>query len=53
MLYNTLLVAERDANISAIYQQVYGETSYEFIDQIIRTIDFTEDDRFIDLGSGW
>ena len=33
--------------------QVYGETSYEFIDQIIRTVNFTEEDRFIDLGSGW
>ena len=33
-------------------EQVYGETSYEFIDQIIGTVNFTEEDRFIDLGSG-
>jgi len=38
--------------VSTLYEQVYGETSYEFIDQIIRTVDFTEEDRFIDLGSG-
>ena len=35
-----------------LHRQVYGETSYEFIDQIIRTVNFTEEDRFIDLGSG-
>ncbi|ESO02151.1 hypothetical protein HELRODRAFT_65325, partial [Helobdella robusta] len=32
--------------------EVYGETSYELVDQMIKTIRFTEDDRFIDLGSG-
>jgi len=32
--------------------QVYGETSYELIDQMIQTIEFTADDKFIDLGSG-
>ena len=32
--------------------QVYGETSYELVDQIIRTVEFTTEDKFIDLGSG-
>jgi len=32
--------------------QVYGETSFELVDQIIRTIEFTAEDKFIDLGSG-
>ena len=32
--------------------QVYGETSFELVDQMIKSIDFTEDDLFIDLGSG-
>ena len=32
--------------------QVYGETSYELVDQMIKSVNFTEDDYFIDLGSG-
>ncbi|KAJ8673459.1 hypothetical protein QAD02_004721 [Eretmocerus hayati] len=32
--------------------EVYGETSYELICQMIDQIDVTEDDVFIDLGSG-
>ena len=32
--------------------QVYGETSYELICQVIDKIHITEDDSFIDLGSG-
>ena len=32
--------------------KVYGETSYELVDQMIKSIDFKEDDCFIDLGSG-
>jgi len=31
---------------------VYGETSFELVDQMIQTIEFTADDKFIDLGSG-
>lgn len=31
---------------------VYGETSFELIDQMINTINFSEYDQFIDLGSG-
>lgn len=32
--------------------EVYGETSFELVQQMIETIDFKEDDLFIDLGSG-
>lgn len=32
--------------------EVYGETSYELVCQMIDQIDVTEDDVFIDLGSG-
>ncbi|KAL5016381.1 hypothetical protein ScPMuIL_005970 [Solemya velum] len=32
--------------------EVYGETSFELVDQMIKHIGFTEDDYFIDLGSG-
>ena len=32
--------------------QVYGETSFELVQQMIQSIDFTKDDIFIDLGSG-
>ncbi|RWS08473.1 uncharacterized protein B4U79_08599, partial [Dinothrombium tinctorium] len=32
--------------------EVYGETSFEFVAQMIEQIEITEDDVFIDLGSG-
>ena len=32
--------------------QVYGETSFELVSQMVKSIDFCEDDVFIDLGSG-
>lgn len=32
--------------------QVYGETSFDLVEQIISTIKIGEDDYFIDLGSG-
>ncbi len=32
--------------------QVYGETSFELIAQILETVDIGSDDFFIDLGSG-
>lgn len=32
--------------------EVYGETSYELVCQMIDQIDVTEDDVFVDLGSG-
>nr|XP_015904876.1 uncharacterized protein LOC107437400 isoform X2 [Parasteatoda tepidariorum] len=32
--------------------EVYGETSFDFIIQMIEELDITEDDIFIDLGSG-
>jgi hypothetical protein len=34
------------------YLQVYGETSYELVKQMIDTVKISEDDVFIDLGSG-
>lgn len=39
-------------NLAVWFTQVYGETSFELVEQMIKTIDFTEDDLFIDLGSG-
>jgi Histone methylation protein DOT1 len=32
--------------------QVYGETSFELVDQMIQAIDVRAEDRFVDLGSG-
>jgi H3 lysine-79-specific histone-lysine N-methyltransferase len=32
--------------------EVYGETSFELVHQMIKSIDFSENDSFIDLGSG-
>ena len=32
--------------------QVYGETSFELVHQMIKSIDFNEETTFIDLGSG-
>ena len=32
--------------------QVYGETSYELIEEVIKEANISEDDIFLDLGSG-
>ena len=32
--------------------QVYGETSYELVEEVIKEAKLTEDDIFLDLGSG-
>lgn len=32
--------------------EVYGETSYQFVQQMVNQFNFTENDVFIDLGSG-
>ncbi|XP_041356679.1 histone-lysine N-methyltransferase, H3 lysine-79 specific-like isoform X1 [Gigantopelta aegis] len=32
--------------------EVYGETSFELVEQMIQAVNFTEDDSFVDLGSG-
>ncbi|KAI8774133.1 serine-rich adhesin for platelets [Biomphalaria glabrata] len=32
--------------------EVYGETSFELVEQMIKSVKFTESDYFIDLGSG-
>ncbi len=37
---------------SVVCLQVYGETSFELVDQMIKSIDFNEETTFIDLGSG-
>lgn len=37
---------------SVLVLKVYGETSFDLVDQMIKSINFTEDDYFIDLGSG-
>ncbi|XP_023228759.1 uncharacterized protein LOC111629121 [Centruroides sculpturatus] len=38
--------------IDSVLQLVYGETSYEFIAQMINEFEIDDDDVFIDLGSG-
>ena len=38
-------------NLSAVLQ-VYGETSFELVRQMVQSLDFSGDDVFIDLGSG-
>ena len=43
---------EPNGDVKFMYFQVYGETSFELVQQMIQSIDFTEDDLFIDLGSG-
>lgn len=35
-----------------LFLKVYGETSFELIEQMVNSIDFKEEDMFIDLGSG-
>ena len=35
-----------------VFCQVYGETSFELVQQMINSIDVKEDNTFIDLGSG-
>ena len=35
-----------------IYTQVYGESSYDLVADIISELKLTEDDVFLDLGSG-
>ena len=31
---------------------MYGETSFELVDQMIKSINFSSQDTFVDLGSG-
>ena len=33
--------------------QVYGESSFELVEELIKVINFNSADNFIDLGSGW
>lgn len=39
-------------NYVAFSPEVYGETSFEFIAQMISEVEITSNDQFIDLGSG-
>lgn len=43
---------EKLNNYEPFSPEVYGETSYELVAQMIDQIEITEDDVFIDLGSG-
>ena len=40
------------SNRNSVLIQVYGETSPDLIDSILKVIDLTEDQTFLDLGSG-
>jgi len=37
---------------AVLWCQVYGETSFELVSQMIEMVPIGKDDRFIDLGSG-
>ena len=51
--YNYAVVEPDKLNqYEAFSPRVYGETSFELIEQMVREIPFTSDDVFIDLGSG-
>ena len=51
--YNYAVVEPDKLNqYEAFSPRVYGETSFELIEQMVREIPFTQDDVFIDLGSG-
>lgn len=47
-----LIIFNRSLVIIIKCFQVYGETSFELVEQMIDVIKFTKDDCFIDLGSG-
>ncbi|KAH7984896.1 hypothetical protein HPB51_026899 [Rhipicephalus microplus] len=52
-VYNTAIVdPERLNSYEPFSPEVYGETSFEFVAQMINELEFTPDDVFIDLGSG-
>ena len=51
--YNYAVVEPDKLNqYEAFSPRVYGETSFELIEQMVREIPFASDDTFIDLGSG-
>ena len=52
-VYNTAVTEPDKLNqYEPFSPEVYGETSYELIAQMIEQLEITEDDTFIDLGSG-
>uniref|UniRef100_A0A2R5L708 Histone-lysine N-methyltransferase, H3 lysine-79 specific n=1 Tax=Ornithodoros turicata TaxID=34597 RepID=A0A2R5L708_9ACAR len=52
-VYNTAVTdPERLNSYEPFSPEVYGETSFEFVAQMISELEFTSEDVFIDLGSG-
>lgn len=52
-MYNQAVTdPEKLNNYEPFSPEVYGETSYELVAQMIDQIEITEEDVFIDLGSG-
>ena len=41
-----------ESTVNSIDTQVYGESSYDLVGDIISELKLTEDDVFLDLGSG-
>ncbi|KAL5274114.1 DOT1L family protein [Megaselia abdita] len=53
LVYNSaVLDPEKLNNYEPFSPEVYGETSYELVEQMIKHIKISNDDTFIDLGSG-
>lgn len=53
LVYNSaVLDPEKLNNYEPFSPEVYGETSYELVEQMIKHIKISPDDTFIDLGSG-
>lgn len=52
-VYNTAITdPERLNSYEPFSPEVYGETSFEFVAQMINELDFSSEDVFVDLGSG-
>ncbi|XP_018787972.1 PREDICTED: histone-lysine N-methyltransferase, H3 lysine-79 specific [Bactrocera latifrons] len=53
LVYNAaVLDPDKLNNYEPFSPEVYGETSYELVQQMIKHVNVTNDDTFIDLGSG-
>lgn len=44
---------EKLNNYEPFSPEVYGETSFDLVAQIIDEMEMMEEDTFVDLGSGW
>lgn len=52
-VYNhSVLEPEKLNNYEPFSPEVYGETSFDLVDQMLKELKLTEDDVFLDLGSG-